>query len=310
MGKYRLGDIVSMTRKSLGLTQEELSDGICSVETLSRIENGKHLPNRNLYELLMERMGRNRERSYSVIPISEYDTLENIKLFEYYIDLYNYSQAELVLKKIKEKSKNTILNIQFITRAEYIIDFRLKRINAKVFLHGLEKAIRLTIPKNNYITYSNWPLNFQEAVLMLNLSSAYAQNDNYNKAIEILLETNKLLEKSYMDVKQRITLQITLLNNLAKWYGIIGENNKAIDAAQKGILFCRDFKLGNILPNLIYTIVWNEEILIEKGIFPQDYSKQCLAKLKQAYYIACAMNQSFIEQFILKHIKSYFKNQN
>ena len=62
MARYRLGDIVRMTRKSLSITQEQLSEDICSVETLSRIETGRQNPGKDVYELLMERMGRIRDR--------------------------------------------------------------------------------------------------------------------------------------------------------------------------------------------------------------------------------------------------------
>ena len=39
MANYKAGDVIRLTRNAVGMTQEELSDGICSVETLSRIEN-------------------------------------------------------------------------------------------------------------------------------------------------------------------------------------------------------------------------------------------------------------------------------
>jgi transcriptional regulator with XRE-family HTH domain len=38
MANYRVGDVIRLTRKAAGITQEQLSDGICSVETLFRIE--------------------------------------------------------------------------------------------------------------------------------------------------------------------------------------------------------------------------------------------------------------------------------
>ena len=42
MANYKAGDVIRLTRNAVGMTQEELSDGICSVETLSRIENNRH----------------------------------------------------------------------------------------------------------------------------------------------------------------------------------------------------------------------------------------------------------------------------
>ena len=42
MGNYNVGDMIRLSRIAKKMTQEELSEGVCSVETLSRIENGKH----------------------------------------------------------------------------------------------------------------------------------------------------------------------------------------------------------------------------------------------------------------------------
>ncbi|NLL72429.1 MAG: helix-turn-helix transcriptional regulator, partial [Clostridiales bacterium] len=82
MGRYRLGDIIRMTRKSLSITQDQLSEGICSVETLSRVESGKQNPSKDVYELLMERMGRIRERAYSMQSVSDFKVLELIRRYE------------------------------------------------------------------------------------------------------------------------------------------------------------------------------------------------------------------------------------
>lgn len=58
MGIYAVGEVIRRTRESLGMTQEELCDGICDVVTLSRIENGRNTPSRANFEALMERMGK------------------------------------------------------------------------------------------------------------------------------------------------------------------------------------------------------------------------------------------------------------
>ena len=41
MANYRANDVIRLTRKAVGLSQEAISEGICSVETFSRIERGK-----------------------------------------------------------------------------------------------------------------------------------------------------------------------------------------------------------------------------------------------------------------------------
>ena len=41
MSNYRAGDVIRMTREYIGISREELSDGICSPQTLYRLECGK-----------------------------------------------------------------------------------------------------------------------------------------------------------------------------------------------------------------------------------------------------------------------------
>ena len=57
MAFYLLGDCIRERRERLGVTQEELCEGICSVPTLSKIENGKQGMRLNQYIAIMERLG-------------------------------------------------------------------------------------------------------------------------------------------------------------------------------------------------------------------------------------------------------------
>ena len=308
MGMYRLGDMIRMTRKSLSITQEQLCDGICSIETLSRIETGRQSPSRDTYELLMERMGRIRERAYSMLSVSDFKVLEKMKLFEDYIKLYDYHRAETVLNKIKKTLGNTVLDRQFILRAESIINYRLNRITVDKFLEGLQNAICLTIPEYGTISLSCWPLNINETRLLINISTAYAEKKEYDKGIYILEEVNNAMEQSYMDEQQRVDLQVIIINNLSKWYGLTGNYKKAIRISKNGVAICKKYKLGNVLPILLYNITWNMEQLIHKGVLPAVYKKECLKYLRQAYYIASAMQQPFTEQFIEKHVNTIYNN--
>lgn len=306
MGRYRLGDIIRMTRKSLSITQEQLSNEICSVETLSRIETGKQNPSRNIYELLMERMGRIRERAYSMLSVSDFKVLDKMKLFEEYIKLYEYVEAEKVYNDIKKNLGNSNLDKQFLIRAESIINYRLKRISVEEFLNGLQKAILITIPRYDTISLSSWPLTYNEAVLLINISTAYAEKKDYSSAISILRDAYEAMKQSYMDEQQRVLFQVTIANNMSKWYGLTYSYESAIAIANEGIEICRRFRLGNTLPNLIYCVVWCKEQLIDQGVMPQDFKRECLNSLLSAYYLASAMQQPFIAQFLEKHINANY----
>jgi tetratricopeptide (TPR) repeat protein len=254
----------------------------------------------------MGRMGRIRERAYSMLSVSDFKVLEKMKLFEDYIKLYDLNQADSVLNEIKEILGNSILDKQFLIRAESLVNYHLKRISKEEYLDGFQKAIRLTIPKYGSISLSNWPLNFNEAMLLINISTAYAENDDYLKAIDVIKEAYSAMKQSYMEEQQRAILLVTIANNLSKWYGLTESHEKAIEIANEGIIMCKKFKLGNALPNLLYSVAWNKEKLIELGVLSPANKSECLMYLKQGYYIASVMQLPFMEQFMEKHITTKY----
>jgi transcriptional regulator with XRE-family HTH domain len=295
-----------MTRKSLSITQEQLCDEICSAETLSRIENGSQNPSRDVYELLMERMGRIRDRAYSLLSVSDFQVLEQIKLFEDYIRLYEFNKADQILKKIKRIAGGSVLDKQFIIRAQTIVDYYLKRIGVDECLDGFQKAIQLTIPKYGSISLANWPLSYNEALLLINISITFADKGDILKAIDVIREVYFAMKQSYVEEQQRVLLQVIIASNLAKWYGLTGHHHEAIEIATEGIQICKKSKLGNALPYLIYGVAWNKEQLIKMGSLSVDFKYECLSDFKHAYYMASVMRLSVIKQLIKEHIINHY----
>jgi tetratricopeptide (TPR) repeat protein len=250
----------------------------------------------------MERMGRIRSRAYSMLSVSDLQVLEKMKLFEDYIKLYDFEKAENVLTEIEGVIGNSILDHQFIIRAHSLINYNQKRISINEFLIEFQKAIKITVSKYGTISLSNWPLSFNEVMLLINISGAYAEKEDFNNSIMILEEVYSALKQSYMEEQQRAILQVTITSNLSKAYGIILSHEKAIEIANEGITICKKFKLGNALPYLLYNIAWNKEKLIDRGVLLPTCKDECLSYLRQAFYIASAMQLSFISQYIKEHI--------
>ena len=57
MREVFLGEYMKQRRLELGLTQEELCEGICEPITISRMENGRQTPSRNRINALLQRLG-------------------------------------------------------------------------------------------------------------------------------------------------------------------------------------------------------------------------------------------------------------
>ena len=56
MPTYGMGDAIHEMRIRAGCTQEELAYGICTPGTLSRIENGKEVASKQVFEALCQRL--------------------------------------------------------------------------------------------------------------------------------------------------------------------------------------------------------------------------------------------------------------
>ena len=73
MQEMFLGEAIKKRRLELGLTQEQLCEGICEPITISRLENGKQTPSRNRINALLERLDMPADRYYALLSKNELD---------------------------------------------------------------------------------------------------------------------------------------------------------------------------------------------------------------------------------------------
>lgn len=71
MKEIFLGEVIRQRRLELGLTQEELCEGICEPMTISRFENGKQTPSRNRISAILQRLGLPDDRFYALLSNKE-----------------------------------------------------------------------------------------------------------------------------------------------------------------------------------------------------------------------------------------------
>ncbi|MDD6306539.1 MAG: helix-turn-helix transcriptional regulator, partial [Clostridiales bacterium] len=142
MSNYRTGDVIRMTREYLGISREELSDGICSPQTLYRLEYGKTRVKKELYAELMAKMERVPEKNYAVCVGKNMELLEERELLEKAMQDYDYEKADQYLKKLKEKADGNMITEQYVLKAEALLDYYCKRSDGETTVKRLEEAIR------------------------------------------------------------------------------------------------------------------------------------------------------------------------
>lgn len=310
MANYRVRDVIRLTRKAAGITQEQLSDGICSVETLSRIENGKHAVKRETYSQLMAKMGRDTSRCYALCMSKDMELLEERIWLEDALSKFDYREADRYLSILKRKIADTPMNQQYIARIEGLLDYRNKRIDAEEWIKREENAIRLTVPEyEKYLFIEKkedaFPFTELEILTLMSLANAYSVNEQPDIAIRIYDALLLGLEEEYMDFISVRKLRMVINFNYIRSLEQQDKYQEALDKGKKLLENAIKFDYGRMIPMALVAIVWDMNKIIEKDNNANEIL-EIKRKLRQAYYIAAARNDNYNVNIIKNYYRSCY----
>lgn len=306
MPNYKVGDMIKLTRLSLHMSQEDLSEDICSVQTLSRIENGKNSVKSETYQKLMEKMGRNGERNFCSLSMDHFATMYAISKANEALLKHDYYKLEQYIRQLKPHLSGHVMNRQYIWKNEIIIDYRTGRITKELFQKRMEDLTALTIPNYRELETCIYPFLKEEIMVLMNLATAYRENGNYQKAIRIIFMLINSLNAGYMEKEKADQIKIVLINNLAKIYGEMEEHQAAVHLSKEGIKKIRNQKLIDMLPNLYFELSWNMIQQIEKGERRKDELSLCKRYLRQGYASAAISKNNYVQNAIKDYYSEYF----
>lgn len=102
MSVQNAGIIIREARQKAGLTQEQLSEGICSVISLSRIENNTAGVSPSTFQALMAHAGANSEAYPEFASRTDFDCFYTLKRARFYLDTWLLQEAYDELEKIEQ----------------------------------------------------------------------------------------------------------------------------------------------------------------------------------------------------------------
>ena len=103
-----LADVLKFRRMELGLTIEDVADGICAVSTYSRAENGKTTPNRTTLALIKERLKLRAIYYRSEVEVEDYSLLVLNSEYRRLVAFGRYDEAEFIYNDLIKKLDMTI----------------------------------------------------------------------------------------------------------------------------------------------------------------------------------------------------------
>ena len=262
MQQMFLGEAIKKRRLELGLTQEQLCEGICEPITISRLENGKQTPSRNRINALLERLDMPADRYYALLSKNELD----IDALHKEIISYNLrfrkasSEEKAQIRKLALKAHNELeaiiddndtLSKQFIFRSRVLIGREDREYNFEEKVQMLTTAIRMTSPRFEVDDIGRGLYTTDEIKIINQLATVYSSAGKSMEAIGIWSQLYKYIRKHFHNIPLIRAHLNMVAYNYAKELDVIGQFQDAIEIAENGQQVCLDYGHYHSLPGLL-----------------------------------------------------------
>lgn len=303
MKELFIGEMIKRKRKELGLTQEQLCEGICEPSTISRIESGRQVPAKNKLDALLQRLGLPGERYYALMSKDEME-LSNLKEKIISCNVYHNSIEGLQnLEKLEKlATEDDHLLRQFILRSKIILG---QLEGDKVRLYTFEEkkelllqAIRLTVP-NFDIEEINENLYTVDEIKIINQIALNYSNAGQDKlAIDIYYQLLKYMKKHIMSLSESSKLVILITYNYSRSLYLEKRYRDAIEIANQGLEVSIQSRYAGYIGGLLSIL---GHAFYEEGMM-EDSKKY----FYQSYYMYVIMQDKDNIELAAKNLKDFF----
>ena len=305
MAYYNVNRIIKLTRIAVGMTKEELCEGICSVITLSRIEKDAAVK-KDIYKQLMKRMGRIAEGCYVVGAGHGGSLLEEQEEMEKAFRCQDYEEAEQCLLRMKCKADNNVLTKQYLSRAEALAEYYQKRIGERELFARISEVLRWTVPE--YERYARedklFPFVKEELLAVMNLGTIYSLLGDYEKSLRTYGIVLRCLDADYIGMPDNQAIRIAVHYNISKVYEYQGKNEEALKKINNCLKMAEEIGYGRMFAKLLVSKADNFIKLAEqekKEVMHDKFWDEADKCLREAYYIAAARK----DEDYIKIIRNY-----
>ena len=175
---YRMEKVVADRRRLLGITQNQLAEGICTAKTIRRLEQGHCRPHGyNLYEIL------NRLELYSDFVMDEIVSYNagDMELLEKVYDAISMNAAEKAQELLRTLKANLDMeytrNRQTIERLETNFAYGRREIELKVYLEKMKNIIGYSVKYEHVLKNPAVYLTSCETTILHNMQNKQNEQD-------------------------------------------------------------------------------------------------------------------------------------
>jgi len=259
MALYNVNLMIRESRKAQGLTQEKLAEGICSRETIVKLEKGTRKPNWFVFKEILVRLGLDPE-IYQGDIASESD----VSLLRYAQEIIGligsrkFDEAKAKIDEIEAKKNTSSMwksglghGLLLRMKASFyasgaLLDFPLiyKYLNPPLAVEYALEYIRITRPDFEIEKIPEYFLSMTEYQVLIILAKSYAMMTDSDKTISLWLNIKTNMEKNYLHSVVPLTfrnvtnqLYVDLQHNISLTLGELGRWEECLEIAEEGMTF-------------------------------------------------------------------------
>ena len=288
--KFELGKLIKNLREAKGWTQAYLCYGdtlnpaqegaICSVDELSRIENGKRRPHWNTFERLLQRLGEDPSkyyRGYALTPKDKelVEKKNKLKFLTRKNDAESIATAEALISELEQDVdfNKDELNVQFLLCNKAILAHFRK--DYQVMYDTAYEGIKITKPSFDESKIDTYALFYVEIALVNQIAISHAFISSLSKSSEIFSQIKTCLDNGYVDEDENSKIYMQVLFNLSNMLGQLGRYDECLPICETGLDYCDKYDNSLFQPRF----------LCNKGccLLGLNKKKEGIAILKDAY---------------------------
>lgn len=218
------GDVLKQIRRKRGLSQTALAEGICTQATISLMEKQDRLPKMDILTAICERLNIQPDRIIEKEVSGINDTFNQI------IDALTdqeFDKAKKSIDKIRVKDLNSDFDKQHYYYLLGMVQIKDGNIDDAIFNFELVLTQFATTSANIYL-----------AMTTAGMALAYLQRNDRERAVRLTNRSVKLIDNKKLIGSLHQWASINC--QIAELYWRLGEPEKAIDCAERGIKLCRE----------------------------------------------------------------------
>ena len=288
---YRMEKAVADRRRLLGITQNQLAEGICTAKTIRRLEQGQCRPHGyNLYEIL------NRLELYSDFVMDEIVSYNagDMELLEKVYNAIGMNAAEKAQELLRTLKANLDMgytrNRQTIERLELDFDYQEGKISKKEYVDDLKKIIGYSVKYENFFRSVNLYLTDSEASMLQMLYNLEKDNDGVLYLHDMLSQ----YERKELYIRKIELIQTAFASDSGNRGAYDSSNMEFMDVIKENFRIKRIYNIARCN----YGIWWNNDM---QHKYSTDQSREML---NICVDISDFAKEYMYKQFFLKKLDS------